>query len=85
MKNLWSLVLLAGAFFMWNKSCSLPSQLTGAPRSETVAGSMQGGPVRQWEHEATDTAAQEQALPPAAGVSSRAMLDTVRQGLQKND
>jgi hypothetical protein len=75
--------LLAGAFFMWNKSCSLPTQLTSTPRAgSAVAGSMSGGPVRQWEHEATDMTAREQALPGPAGVSAGTMVDTARRGLQ---
>jgi hypothetical protein len=83
MRKLWPLVLLGVVFFMWNKQCSLPTQLTGsqhtAPRP---ADSVAGGPVRQWEHEATDMSAREQALPPAGGVSAGGMIGSARQGLQ---
>lgn len=83
MRKLWPLVLLAVAFFMWNKQCALPTQLTGSPHTAPrAADSVAGGPVRQWEHEADDMSAREQALPPAGGVSSRGMIDSARQGLQ---
>ena len=87
MKNLWPLVLLGVAFFMWNnKSCNVASQLPSLPHTAARPNeSVSGGPVRQWEHEATDMTAREQALPAPGGLSARAMVDTARQGLQKNE
>jgi len=83
MRRLWPLVLLGGGRFMRNKQCSLPTQLTGPQQTAPRAvDSVAGGPVRQWEHEATDMPAREQALPPAGGVSSQGMIGSARQGLQ---
>jgi len=83
MRNLWPLVLLGVAFFLWNsKSCTLPTQLAASPPTGVrKADSVAGGPVRQWEHEATDMTAREQALPPPGGLSAQGMLDTARRGL----
>jgi len=85
MSRLWPLVLLAGAFFIWNsKSCNLPvQQAKGPPTQVKRDESSTGSPVRQWEHEVTDQPAREAALPQAGGLNARTMLDGARQGLQR--
>jgi len=82
MRKLWPLMLLGAAFLLWNRQCSLPPSLEGLPRHELGStDTTTGDPVRQWENEATDSQEREQALPPPGGVSSRSMVDGVRQGL----
>ena len=86
MKNIWPLLLLGVAFFMWNKQCSLPTQLTGSQLSgPRGADSVAGGPVRHWEHEPADMTAREQALPGPSGLSSRAMVDGAKRGLARSE
>ncbi|MFI5365151.1 MAG: hypothetical protein ACHQ4J_05965 [Candidatus Binatia bacterium] len=81
MKNLWPLVFIAAALFAWNKFQHQPVQ--DASRTDThAAASWSGGAVRDLENEPTHMMEREAALPSSGGLSSQAMLDGVRHGLQ---
>ena len=86
MKNLWPLVLIVIAVFAWNKSCRQSVQEAWLQHTGTrTAESLPGGPVRQLAHEPADMMERERALPQPGGLSAGAMVDSVRQGLQRQD
>ena len=85
MKNLWLLFLLVVAVVGLSKSCNQLTRYAHTLSGTRVTESMPSNPVRQLEREPSDMMARERALPPPGGLSSRAMLDGVRQGLQPRD
>jgi hypothetical protein len=86
MRSLLILAVIAFVLFMWSRSREPSTQTVRAPASQAHRGdSVQGGPVRQWEHEPSDMAAREGALSqPGSGAASRGVLDNVRQGLRNS-
>lgn len=86
MRSLLILALIAIALFMWSRSRQSSTLPAHGPASQAhMSDSVQGGPVRQWEHEPSDMMAREGALPqPASGAASKGVLDSVRQGLQNS-
>jgi hypothetical protein len=78
--------IIIAVLFLWNRSNLAGTQwgqlLSSGGQATESSG---GGPVREWEHAAADITANEAALPqPQNAPAPRAMVDSVRQGLQNS-
>ena len=85
MKNLFIVLLIVIALFLWNRSRQSAPQPANGPTAQAQSDSAPGGPVRQWQREPSEMMAREAALPqPGSGMAPKAVLDGVRQGLQNS-
>ena len=82
MRNFVLLLLIVTALLVWNRWYRGQTQTAHAPKSGTAAESVSGGPVRQLEQAPSNIMGMEAAMPSGGGTSPKAMLDSVKQGVQ---